>query len=446
MKRFLIFSLIIVSQLVWASNASELEFYINKYKAIKDYPTKETTDEISWNEIVSRMDDDAEAFRYFLEGPYDGDGEDNPAMDEWYKETYEARTSLAIDTVEGFLERPTQLNDFTLEIMDKYLFDRESRLPLMDIVWAFEKLKPTDAYLNQVDMANDWRPITGTSFVTGGGITLAVLCIRRRSMCSKLARQADFIREVRRKAKSIDKKKATKLTGKQWVSELRRRRGLSAGYKNMTLGGAVSKASFYKEYLMLGMKSQIREMKYVLYAGGAFGAAGLAGQTAYNNFREGKYEYTRLSPAELELKYFGALAVVEMTCRAREILNDDDANFEETRDFLLDSHRELLVLGRMSGSTMVYDKTLLSFAFPVPETDQIRVEFSLADDKDVEHIINCPGVAKYGDSIHASLDELEQMVKKLRDKAIELGKPKPEESEETEEPTQEAPVQSTPQE
>lgn len=408
--------LLTLSQLALANpqRDHELDSFINSYPKV--------TDEVATAQIenlIFKMQNQASDFKAFYEGPED-DGTASPAIEAWYNERM-AHSQLAADFVNKLLDKPTQeLNLFTLKIMKLYLDEPDSRPALKQLFEAFDAIEFNYARLNQYDAAHDWRKPVGNGFATGVVAGIA-FCVFRPGKCGQLVRKGKLVREAQHRARSAKPARTTKTSKVVTLDDLIRNvdetAGISAAKKIETVGSQMAKKSLWKRHAQLSMRERIVDTGAVMGVGGAGAASFLLWQKTKNMIQDGSIEHETLNPYELELKYYGALAILENTCRAKMVLESDNVSFEQVRDFLLGAQKELLLLGRAAGSLNAYDKTELEFVTPIAESDEILVELPVADDHIESFKMSCPGVDRLGTPVYTSLAELEEVIRSLLGKA-----------------------------
>jgi hypothetical protein len=396
---------------------TDLQSYIASYPKLAG-PSVRT----AATEIVDLLSKQEETYQEFYEGPQD-DGKDNPKKEKWFfDQQYEAARAQAF--VREILNQPVLgVNNFTLELMKRYLDEPDSRPAIREILMAMAALKFNPAHLDQQDAARDWRPSFGKGFIIAG-TAAGVFCIFRPTKCSELGRKIHLLKEAQEQITSTQsvRRSRPKPFAKQTLADMIQEEDLALGLpgrlKEETIGTRLAKKSFFKRYSEMSMKE--RMFGFGLTAGvGAFGGVTMnLYQKVQANYKSGKLEHEYLDPLELETKYFGALALLELSCQTRLVLADENMGQKEIENFLLGAHRELLLLGRMSGGLAVYDKTPLEFVTPLPATNEIQIKITLMDDYTFEATRKCPGVAELGSPVHVSLTELQALIGDLTLRAI----------------------------
>lgn len=410
-----------------AQSTTDLQKYIQSYQSpIRKANLQEAKD------LRERITKDTERFGLFYDGPAD-DGGDRLDIEEWKFHKLE-RAHRAQQFLKSILQKSTEeINLFSLELMRRYLDEPNSRPAIKELAEAMQSSKFNDEFLNRLDASKDARTSLSRGFVIGG-IAAGAFCIFKPSTCSNLFLRQNLVRESQEAARSsrsathprkmlgIFKRSAvetSEVTLRDVLRSVNANFGHIAPSAAETVGSAITKKSVFKQYFALGFKTRMSQMGVVA----GVGSIGATGTLIYDKIqqarREGKFEYEALAPHELEQKYFGALAVLEMTCQARSYLtsyltlDDQSINADTLADFIVDANQQLQILGRTAGSIRVFDKTPLEFVNIGADGNSIDVHIDLTKDKALDFSRSCPGASDLGTPVTTSLAELEGLLREL---------------------------------
>lgn len=412
LRKFILFltaAAVFFSQsLVYAKTSQDLKAFIDSHPmTIKSRSQR-------FDNLKLALEKSEERYAAFYEGPKD-DGSDNISLDN-HKKQVDARQAKAQKFIKELLNEPIQeVNLFTLEMLQQYLKHPETRPAIKDLIEAFDALEFNDSRLYQQERdANDTY-----NFATAFGITAALAvaaCSFRPSKCSEVSRRV--LRTERAKLKLRTPYQSTKAVKKSpdIFADIDRRFGLIHGLSAAEKESAAvlsSKNSFFRRYLKFSVAEKMQNFALVAGIGSIGGASYTIYQKIQRARKEGQPDYVFLNPAELELQYFGALAVLELTCKARVHLNNPNVTAQNLQNFTLRAHEELLLLGRMAGGIEVFNRTPLEFVKPLPESDQFTATIPVNGQPDMKIIRNCPSIKNMGSPIYSSLSELTDLIKQL---------------------------------
>ena len=436
-------------------NQSLLQSFVSNYPGVPS-EVKDADLQALFDHIKEKSLDYSE----FYDGPAD-DKLDSPERREWREEKKvmagkaEELVKLVLDTY-----RSEDINFFQLEMMKLYLDNKEARPAIIEIMGAFAALKFNGAYYDAIENQKDTLPHVVHGAI--GGMAVAILACRfRPSMCQQLVKMGKLHRSaleaskngapsltrsqriantIRSTKKVVRRLTRTERTWKELLEEVPRAEEPIQSIRTVkTVGGKGTRMSYFFKYMRLGSKEKRIGMKYLAIGSGGGALGWTSYQKLQNAYRDGKWDYTELDPNDLERRYFGALALLEMSCQAKQIDLEAEMPYEQLRDYILSMHEELIILGRMSGGIKFYDKVPLEFVTPLPEANEILVQLPLADDLPIGEDGNpigtfkraCPGIATQGEDLHSSYSELEGIYQSLIIKASEMAY---EEAQQEEEP------------